>query len=287
MHLLNQSWYGQKRRREYVIQLVAHACLCMISALFLLPFLWTISTSLKPDYQIFAFPPEWIPHPVVWSNYPEAFRMVPLARYIQNTLYYGVFVALGSLVSCPMVAYSFARLRWPGRNLLFAIMLATLMIPFQVKMVPLFLLFRSYGWINSYKPLIVPAFFGNPFYIFLLRQFFMTIPVELSDAAKIDGCSELGIYSQIILPLAKPALATVGLFSFLDAWRAFMGPLIYLNEQELYPISLGLQQFRAEHNVEWALLMAASTVVTIPIIILFFFTQKTFIQGITITGLKG
>ncbi|NMB23964.1 MAG: carbohydrate ABC transporter permease [Firmicutes bacterium] len=279
--------YVKHRNRLFSGKLIAHMALILLSALFLLPFVWTVSTSLKPDDQIFSYSPRLIPRPALWSNYPRAFRMVPLALYIKNTLYYGLLVGIGTLVSCPMVAYSLARLRWPGRDLLFSIMIATLMIPYQVRMVPLFLLFRSYGWIDSYKPLIVPTFFGNAFYIFLLRQFFMTIPQELSDAARIDGCSELGIYTRIILPLAKPAMATVGLFAFLDAWRAFMGPLIYLNTQRLYPISLGLQQFRSEHSVEWSLLMAASTVVTVPIIVLFFFTQKTFIQGIALTGLKG
>lgn len=268
-------------------RIAAQVVLLLLSALFLLPFIWTVSTSIKPDDQIFSASPRLIPDPPVWSNYPKAFRMVPLALYIKNTIYYGVMVGIGTLISCPMVAYSLSRLRWPGRDLLFGIMLATLMIPYQVRMVPLFLVFRSYGWIDTYKPLIIPSFLGNAFYIFLLRQFFMTIPQELSDAARIDGCSEFGIYSRIVMPLARPALATVGLFAFLDAWRAFMGPLIYLNTQKHYPISLGLQQFKTEHSVEWSLLMAASTVVTVPIIVLFFFTQKTFIQGIALTGLKG
>lgn len=281
------GWRASKRRRQIASRTLARLLLIGCSVVFVVPFAWLVSTSLKVDSQIFTFPPIWVPNPVKWSNYVEAFRLVPMGRYFLNTLYYCGFSTAGTLLSCPLVAYSFARIRWPGRDVFFLVMLSTMMIPFQVSMIPLFVVFKKLGWINTYLPLIIPHFFGTAFFIFLLRQFFMTIPQELSDSAKIDGCSELRIYFSIILRLAKPALATVALFQFLDAWRNFVGPLIYLNEQAKYPISVGLQQFKSEHSAEWSLLMAASTVVTLPIIVLYFFAQKTFIQGITVTGMGG
>ncbi len=276
-----------RRYRRGIQEAFSHLLLIPLAIIFMIPFFWMLSTSLKPDSQIFLWPPVWIPKPFVWSNYPSAIGFIPFWAYVRNTLIIAFFAIVGVLFSCPPVAYSFSRIPWAGRNTLFMMTIATMMLPFQVTMIPLFIIFSRFGWVGSYLPLIVPHFFGGAFYIFLLRQFFMTIPQELTDASRIDGASEMRIYTQIMLPLTKPAVATIVVFEFLARWRDFLGPLIYLNKPELYTISLGLQMFRLEHNTEWALLMAASIVLTAPVIILYFFVQRTFIQGITLTGLKG
>ena len=277
---------GARLGRDFS-QIAIQTILSIIAITWVLPLVWMVSTSLKVDAQVMRFPPIWIPHPIDWANYPEALAFIPFFLYMRNTLIVCAGCVLGALFSCPAVAYGLSRIQWPGRDVLFIITVATMMLPFQVIMLPLFVFFRKLGWINTWLPLIVPSFFGSAFYIFLLRQFFMTIPMELSDAARIDGASEFGIFARIILPLTKPAVAVIILFQFLSQWSNFMGPLIYLNESKLYTISLGLQQYSWEHNTEWAYLMAASTLVTLPVIIIFLFTQHTFIEGITLTGLKG
>ncbi|MCH7904741.1 MAG: carbohydrate ABC transporter permease [Armatimonadetes bacterium] len=211
----------------------------------------------------------------------------PFLVYARNTILFCILFVGGVVISNSIVAYSFARLRWPGRDLVFALTLATMMIPFPVIMVPLFTLFVKLDWAGTFRPLWVPAWFGSAFSIFLLRQFYKSIPNELSEAAKIDGCSEWGIYYKVILPLTKPALAVVALFAFMSSWNDFLGPLIYLHSQEHFTLSLGLNFYRSQQGAQWHLLMAASTVVLAPVIILFFFTQRLFIQGIAATGLKG
>ncbi len=268
-------------------QILVYSLLCLLGTAFLIPFFWMVSTSLKAESQIFIFPPKWIPEPVLWSNYPNAVSAIPFWTYAFNTVYITGFNILGVLISSSLVAYSFARLRWPGRNLLFLILLATMMLPGQVTMIPVFLLFKELGWVNTFLPLIVPAFFGNAFYIFLLRQFFLTIPVDLEDAARVDGCPRLLTYWHVILPLSKPALATVGVFTFMNTWNDFMGPLIYLSSEDKKTLALGLQSFVWEHGAEWALLMAVSTLMLLPLLVLFFFAQRYFIEGITLTGIKG
>jgi multiple sugar transport system permease protein len=273
--------------RKHVKKTIVYLLLIILGLGFALPFAWVVSTSLKPDTQIFVFPPRWIPDPVLWSNYPKALRYIPFLVFLRNTLIYCAGTVIGAVISSSLVAYSCSRISWPGRNVIFFCAISTMMLPYQVTMIPLFIVFRRLGWVGSYKPLIVPAFFGQGFYIFLLRQFFLTIPLELSDAARIDGCSHFGIYWRVMLPIAKPALATVALFRFMSSWNDFLGPLIYLNSESQYTLSLGLRMFLEAHRAEWALLMAASVVVTVPIIVLFFFTQRTFIQGVTMTGLKG
>jgi multiple sugar transport system permease protein len=276
-----------RRYRSVIREVALHSVLIPLAIVYMIPFFWMVSTSLKPDTQIFLWPPVWIPKPFVWSNYPKAISFIPFWAYVKNTLVIAFFAIVGVLFSCPPVAYSFSRIPWAGRNMLFMMTIATMMLPYQVTMIPMFIIFSRLGWAGTYLPLIVPHFFGGAFYIFLLRQFFMTIPQELTDAARIDGASELRIYTQLMLPLTKPALATIVVFEFLARWRDFLGPLIYLNTPEKYTISLGLQMYRMEHSTEWALLMAASIVLTAPVIILYFFVQRTFIQGITLTGLKG
>jgi multiple sugar transport system permease protein len=264
--------------------IIGHVVLILLGLVFLAPFAFMVSTSLKADSQIFTSHIEWIPRPFVWKNYPAALAYFPFWLYLRNTLIICVGTVVGTVISAALPAYGFARLRWKGRDALFFVMIATIMLPGQVTMMPVFLLFRSLGWTGTFLPLIVPAFFGNAFSIFLLRQFFLGIPQELSDAARIDGCSEWGILWRIILPLAKPALATVALFAFMGTWTDFQGPLIYLHDEHLYTLAIGLNSFLGRHGGEWNLLMAASTVVTVPLIVIFFFAQRTFVQGIALTG---
>jgi multiple sugar transport system permease protein len=280
---------AQRRRhmRRLGQRLAAHAVLIVLGALFAVPFLWLVSTSLKPPTQLFKLPPEWIPRPFTWSNYSRATTFIPFFLYLKNTLYITIFNVIATLISCSLAAYGFARIRWPGRNLLFMVLVATLMIPYPVTLIPQFLIFRDLGWIGTPNPLTWPALTGNAFFIFLLRQFYLTIPQELSAAAKIDGASELQIYWQIILPLARPALAAVALFTFMNNWNDFLGPLIYLNDKSQYTLAIGLYGFLSRVRTEWGPLMAAATIMIAPIVALFFLTQRTFIQGITLTGIKG
>jgi multiple sugar transport system permease protein len=285
--ILPPHWLTMKRVRGLVRHILTHVVLLPAACVFLLPFLWMVSTSLKTDAQLYAYPPIWIPNPLKWANYSETVVYIPFFLYLKNTLIIAVSSTIGAVVSCSLVAYSLSRINWPGRQWLLILTVATLMLPFQVTLVPLFIVFKRLGWVGDFRPLILPAFFGNAYYIFLLRQFFMTIPMELSDAARIDGAGERRIFWSIILPLVKPALATIVIFEFIRQWRDFLYPVIYLSDQNLYTLSLGLQQYSSEHGREWGLLMAASVLITMPIILLFFFTQKTFVQGITLTGIKG
>lgn len=272
--------------RPPLSRFIAVVCLTVTAALFLLPLLWMVSSSLKPEHQIFAMPPQFIPNPPRWENYIEALTYVPFGRYALNTLFIAAVTIIGHLFSCALIAYAFARLRAPGRDTLFLLVLATMMLPYPVTMVPVYMLFNALGWVNSYLPLVVPAFFGSPFYIFLLRQFFLNIPLELEDAASLDGANRLQILWYIILPLSKPALATVAIFTFQATWNDFLGPLIYLHDRSLYTVTLGLDFFRSTYDVNWAYLMAASLVTMLPVVIIFFAAQRYFIEGIAITGVK-
>ncbi len=278
---------GSWSQQQAIGRAISHLILFTAGILYFLPFFWLISTSLKELDQIFTFPPIWIPDPIRWQNYPEALTYFPFLQQLGNTLKIAISAVGLTVLSSTLVAYSFSRLRWYGRDLLFFLMLSTLMLPYQVTMIPLFIIFRQLGWVNTLLPLIVPHAFGVPFFIFLLRQFFLSLPKELDDAATIDGCSELGVLWRIILPLSKPALATVALFQFLGSWNDFLGPLIYLNDPSKYTLSLGIQVFVSTVGVQWGWMMAVTTVLTVPVVILFFFTQRTFIQGIALTGIKG
>jgi len=246
-----------------------------------------ISTSLKSHRQMQSWPPAIIPSPVIWRNYTDVFDYAPLHRYMWNTLLVAIFWVFGATVTSSLAGYAFGRLRAPGRNMVFYVLLSTLMVPGIVTMIPTYIIFSKLQWIDTFLPLIIPPLLGSPFYIFLMRQFLLTIPMDLEDAALIDGCSHFGTWWRIMLPLAKPALATVAIFAFMWAVNDFMGPLIYLNSKRLYTLSLGLQVFRRSHGTEWGMLMAASTMMVTPMIVLFFFAQKQFVQGITLTGLKG
>jgi multiple sugar transport system permease protein len=261
--------------------------LCLAALVFLLPLFWMLSSSLKPEWQVLATPPVWIPNPPRWANYPEALTYLPFGRYALNTLIISLGAIVGHLLSCTIVAYGFARLSAPGKGFFFALLLSTLMLPYPVTMVPLFALFNQLGWIDTFLPLIVPAFFGNAFYIFLLRQFFLTLPPELEDAAHIDGANTLQILRYVILPISTPALATVVIFTFQASWNDFLQPLIFLQDQSRYTLTLGLNFFRGSFQVRWSYLMAASLVVVLPVVLVFFLAQRLFIEGIAMTGIKG
>jgi ABC-type glycerol-3-phosphate transport system permease component len=257
------------------------------SILMLFPIFWLVTTSLKTKKQIFRFPPVWIPDPIRWQNYSDALRAQPFDRYAMNTLIITVASIFGVLLSSSLVAYAFARLRFPGRDVLFFLILSELMLPQTVTLIPRYIEFREFGWIDTWWPLIVPNYFGNAFFIFLLRQFFRTIPRELSDAAKVDGASEFRIFWQIILPLSRPALTVVAIFTFLYNWNDYLEPLIYISSEDKYTVSLGLANFRDQLSTEWGLLMAGSTMSIVPVVILFFLLQRYFIRGVVLTGLKG
>lgn len=282
------SW--RRRLRENGAALLVHLVLIPMAALFLLPLAWMLSTSLKDASAVFAFPPQWIPDPIHWENYAVALTVLPFGRFFWNTSVITLGAMVGQLLSCSLVAFAFARLRWSGRHVLFIVVLSTMMLPNQVTLIPTFLLFRQLGWLDTFLPMIVPAFFGGgPFLIFLMRQFFMTLSPELDAAARIDGASTFGIYWRIILPLAKPVLIAAAIFSFEAHWNDFFRPLIYLQSQEKYTLSLGLYAFNSDYGrgTDWHLLMAASLVVMLPVIVIFFFAQRYFIQGIVFSGVKG
>jgi len=277
-----------RRKNEILIKVIVYVLLVISSIIILIPIFWMLSTALKEDSEVYLFPPEWIPKRIYPNNFIRALTFLPFGRYFINTSVITFLSVIGQLISSSLVAFGFARLKARGKDLLFMLVLSTMMIPSQITMIPIFVLFKLLNWVDSFKPLIIPNFFGGAFFIFLLRQFYMTIPIELDDAAKIDGCSYFGIYTRIILPLTKPALATVAIFTFMWNWNDFMGPLIYLNSREKLTLSLALSRFTGMYGMTaWNLLMAASIVVALPCFILFFFAQKYFIQGIVITGLKG
>jgi len=272
--------------RQGVTAGASHLALIAGACVMLIPFFWMLSTSLKAPKQVFVQPIKWIPDPVVWANYAKALTVLPFALYLRNTAIVTTLVMLGTILSSAACAYGFARLRAPGRDTLFIVLLSTMMLPGIVTMIPTFLLFRWLGWVDTFKPLTMPAFFGSAFFIFLLRQFFLTIPAELEDAARIDGATSMDIFARIMLPLAKPALATVAIFAFMGAWNDFMGPLIYLNSEEKFTLALGLESFQGLYGTDWHYMMAASLVVMSPIIVIFFIGQRYFVKGIVTTGIK-
>lgn len=287
-HRAAKPLFWTKSRSKGIGDAVTYAIIAMMSVVILFPVFWMLSTSLKERGEVFLFPPRWIPEELIWENYPEALTFLPFGMYFRNTVFVTGMCVLGQLLSSPLVAFAFARLHARGRDVLFLLVLATMMLPAQVTMIPLFMLFKVAGLVDTFVPLILPNFFGGAFFIFLLRQFFLTISPELADAAKIDGCGYFQTYSRIYLPLSKPALATVAIFTIMWTWNDFMGPLIYLNREQNWTLTLGLSRFRGIYGTTpWNLLMAASLVTVLPLIVLFFFAQRYFIQGIVITGVKG
>ena len=277
--------WGRKRRAQ-IANLLTHVALIGVSLLVLLPLAFQVSTSLKSAGEVFIFPPAWIPDPVRWENYAEAVTAIPFFTYLGNTVFVTVMSIIGKVLSVTLVAFAFSRLEWWGRDTLFVVMLATLMLPPHVTLIPQFILFKQLGWINTFLPLIVPEWFGGPFLTFLVRQFFMTIPRDLDDAARIDGCSSLGVFWRIILPLSKPAILMVVIMVFNGTWNEFLHPLIYLQSQDKFTLALGLRFFQGEASTSWNLLMAAALLTMLPVITLFFVAQKYFLQGIVFTGVK-
>jgi multiple sugar transport system permease protein len=271
----------------FIKSILTHVILLVGSLGFIMPLVYMVSTSLKATRQIAKFPPELIPNPFIWRNYTDVFIYAPMHKYLLNTVFIIIPSIIGAAITSALAAYAFARLRAPGKKYIFMVLIATMMLPGVVTLIPTYILFAKLGWVGTFKPLIVPVLFGSPFFIFLMRQFFTTIPRELEDAALIDGCSRWQIFWTIILPLAKPIMATVTVFAFMGSWNDYFGPLIYLGEKSQYTLSLGLQVFVQNHRTEWGMLMAASTMMVMPVILLFFFAQKQFVQGITLTGMKG
>jgi ABC-type glycerol-3-phosphate transport system permease component len=265
----------------------AYAALVIGSVISLIPFVWMLLSSFKDAAVVFADPPQWWPKPWLWSNYAKSFQKLPFALYTWNTVRITATCMFGLIGSCSLVAYGFARMRFPGRNVLFIVLLSTMMLPAQVTMIPVFKIFATLGWYDTFLPLTVPAFFGAPFFIFLLRQYYMTIPHEMDEAARIDGASTWQVYWRVLLPQARPALATVAIFAFMAHWNDFLGPLIYLSTPAKRTLALGLYAFQGQYATDWNYLMAASTVVMLPPLLLFFIGQKYFIQGVVISGVKG
>ena len=287
--LLIRSAWGSKRFRQRMRVTLCTLVIIVGAMLMLAPLVWMVSTSLKDEGDVFLIPVQWIPKRILWSNYPAALTFVPYGRYFLNSVVVTGLAVLGTVLSSSLVAFAFARLRGPGKDLLFIILLSTLMLPGEVTLVPVYLLFRNLGWLDTYLPLILPSWFGgSAFYIFLLRQFFLTLPTELDDAAKIDGASLFHIYARIVMPLSKPALASVAIFSFFMHWNSFLPPLIYLNTSEKYTLPIGLRLYLSTlANSHWNYLMAATLVAILPPLVLFFVSQRFFIQGAVLTGVKG
>ena len=283
---------------------LGHATLVALSFIYVLPFAWLVTTSLQPDEERSKAPPAFIPAPAgaadaiekatgvhlayepTLVHYEKGLTRVPVLLFLRNTVLVCALSVIGTILSSSLVAYGFSILRWRGRDAVFFIMLATMMLPGQVTMIPAFLIWRQLGLVDTFAPLVVPAFLGSPFFIFLFRQFFLTIPKDLVEAARMDGAGELRIWARLVMPLSTPAIATVGLFAFLGSWNDFLGPLIYLADQSRYTLSIGLAMFRTQYGSEYGQMMAVAALMTVPIILLFFFAQKTFIQGIKTSGMK-
>jgi ABC-type glycerol-3-phosphate transport system permease component len=278
---------SRKRMTALVGKAIVYALLIIGSIIFILPFLWMVSTSLKPAQEVFSFPPQFLPTFFVWRNYIDGWTILPFNTFLINSLIVTFSNVIGNLISCSIVAFGFARLRARASNVLFLLVLGTLMIPREVTIVPTFILFSQLKLVNTLWPLILPAWFGYPFFIFLLRQFFMSIPRDLDDAARIDGASTWRIFTSVILPLSKPALATVAIFAFIGNWNNLLDPLIYLRSQERYTLALGLNLFRGQNFTQFNLLMAVSILTLLPVLVTFFVAQKYFVQGAALTGMGG
>jgi multiple sugar transport system permease protein len=279
---------GQRGPADVARRTGVFLMLCFGAALFTIPFLWTVSTALKTNSQVFAVPPVWIPHPFDWSNFRRAWTELPFPTFVGNTLLLTVIGTFGQVLSASLVAYGFARFKWRGRNALFYLMLSTMMLPSQVTMIPLFLFWRQLHLIDTFAPLVVPAFFGGgAFNIFLLRQFFLTIPTDLEDAARMDGASHFAIYSRIILPLARPALATLVILTFLGSWNNFLWPLVVIDTPSLTTVPLSIVAFQGQFTTQWNLLMACATMALAPVLVVYLLAQRYFVEGIALTGQGG
>lgn len=279
----NSSAYYKKRLKpipKYVLVII-------LSVVFISPFLIMITTALKTNTDAFQLPVKLLPRKLIWSNFPEAMSKIPFVLYMKNTIFITALSIIGQLISTPMVAYSLAKIKWKGAPVISSLIIGTMMIPYTVTMIPLYKIWSSLGMTNTYIPLIAPTFFGTPFFIIIMRQFFAGLPNSLMEAAKIDGAGEFRRYLSIALPLSKPALTTIGIYAFIAAWSDYLAPLIYINKTEKLTLSLGLQGFLNQYSVDWTHLMAAATIFVIPVIIFFLFFQRNFVEGIATSGIKG
>ena len=280
--------YLQRKSVQHNLSMAFVYTVLTISAIVIsIPLVWMVSTSLKDPTQVFTWPIEWLPNPIRWLNYPEALSARPFGLWAGNSMITAGMSVLGHCLSATVVAFAFARLRWRGRDVLFLVMLSALMLPQEVTLIPQFLIFRQLGWINTLYPLFIPPFFGGAFNIFIMRQFMVMLPRELDDAARMDGCNYFQILTRIIAPQVFPALGFIAINTFRNRWNDFFHPLIYLNDPQLFTLALGLRSFRGEYAIEWGYLMAASLAVMLPVMVMFFFTQRYFIQGMVFTGVKG
>lgn len=285
---IKTSFFKSQKNTKKMGNFFTYIILILVSIVLMLPLVWMVSTSLKPMTEIAQFPPTLLPEEVQWENYLETINSFPFFQYAKNTLFITFFVVLGNVLSNSFIAYGFAKIDFPGKGLLFSLVLATMMIPSFVVMIPQYVLFSKIGWVGTYLPLIVPSFFGSGFNIFLMRQFYLSIDDELIEAAQIDGANHLYIWSRLMLPLTKPALITIGIQSFNGAWNDFLGPLLYIHEESKYTLQIGLQVFQSQSTTQWNYLMAGATLVLLPTVLLFLFAQKYFIEGMDLSaGTKG
>ncbi len=276
--------FKSKKKQERITKIFVYILLIAISIILLAPLWWMISTSLKPMEEVVQYPPSFIPKSWQWSNYVETMRAFPFLRYAKNTLFITSFVVFGNVVANSFIAYGFAKIDFPGRKVLFSLVLATMMVPGFVTMIPQYILFTKIGWVGTYLPLIVPAFFGNAFNIFLMRQFYMSISNDVIEAAQIDGANHLYIWSRLMIPMTKPVLITIAITSFNGTWNDFLGPLLYIQNEQKYTLQIGLQTFQSQSGTQWNYLMAGATLVMLPTVLLFFFAQNYFLEGLDLTG---
>ena len=279
----NNHAYYKKRLKpipKYILVIV-------LSFIFFSPFLIMVTTALKTNADAFQLPVKLFPREVIWNNFPEAMAKIPYVRYMMNTIFITLLSVVGQMVATPLVAYSLAKIKWKGAPIISALIMGTMMIPYTVTMIPLYKIWSRLGFTNTYVPLILPTFFGSPFYIIIMRQFFAGLPNSLMEAAKIDGAGEFKRYIAIALPLSRPALTTVGIYAFINAWSDYLAPLIYINKTEKLTLSLGLQGFLNQYSVDWTHLMAAATIFVIPVVIFFLFFQRNFVEGLATSGIKG
>ncbi len=269
------------------VRISQYVLLSLVGIIFILPFVWMFLSSLKLPGEVMIYPPKWIPYPPVWSNYPKILELMPFSMFITNSFKVAILSVIGEVLTCSLAAYAFARIKFPGRNFLFFALIMTMMFPGQVRIIPVFMIMKFLGWLDTHKPLIVPFWTAAAFGTFLIRQFFLSLPSELEDAARIDGCSRFGIFWRIFVPLSKPILVTLAVFSFITSWNDLLNPVIYLSSYRKMTLTVGLAYFRGQYSVKWELLMAGATLSVIPILILYIVAQRYFVRAIVLSGLKG
>lgn len=281
---MNSTVYKAKIRIKKIFM---YLILALFTMIFLLPLFFLLMGSFKAESELFRVPFHWLPDRFTLDNYKELFASIPFLRYLKNTMIIVAFNIIGSLISCSFAAYGFSRLRWPGRDKVFILVLVTMILPYQVTLIPLYLMYTKMRWVGTFLPLIVPCFFGNGFYIFLFRQFFVGIPKEMSEAAKIDGANEIRIFTQLVIPISKPVIASVCIMVFTRSWNDFLGPLVFLGDDSLYTLSLAASMLKSPLDPNWSMLLTLGVVMVFPVLVLFFVMQKYFIQGISMSGIKG